>query len=364
MSRSTARHAHVYRGLLHNHAKLAYGEVGAWLDGRARAARITSCRRFASSSACRTRRRNACDCAQSRRGTQLRHVEASPVVVDGKVIDLAVATSQSGARPDRGLHGRRNRASRLPPRARRRPCGGSCASPSAGIGSSRSRPKWGTLPGADSGARAFLAQRRAADPEHFADLSLSVVKLLGPGVYVLERRSATPPGRPLRARGRGYVHSTAPNRRFADLVTQRLLYALEEKARSRTRRRAHRHRALHGTGRRGAQGRTDDEKIAGASMLAERIGESFLAVVTAASPKGTYARAVEPTGRRTGGARRTWPGCRRHRAVEARRRRCRRGYIDFEHDATGEARKLARSRNKKAAADRLRPRLARISTPR
>jgi len=76
----------------------------------------------------------------------------------------------------------------------------------------------------------FLARRRAADPEHFADLSLSVVKLLGPGVYVLERRLGD-----RREAGHfglavaDYVHSTAPNRRFADLVTQRMLRAVEVK---------------------------------------------------------------------------------------------------------------------------------------
>src|SRR6185503_2048398 len=71
----------------------------------------------------------------------------------------------------------------------------------------------------------FLIARKAADPEHFADLSLAVIKLMGPGEYVLER-----PGEP----GQGhfglavedYTHSTAPNRRFPDLVTQRLIKAV------------------------------------------------------------------------------------------------------------------------------------------
>src|SRR5258705_11207725 len=77
----------------------------------------------------------------------------------------------------------------------------------------------------------FLARRRAADPEHFADLSLSVVKLLGPGIYVLERRLGD-----RREAGHfglavaDYVHSTAPNRRFADLVTQRMLRAVATKS--------------------------------------------------------------------------------------------------------------------------------------
>jgi exoribonuclease R len=71
----------------------------------------------------------------------------------------------------------------------------------------------------------FLVKRKAADPDHFADLSLAVIKLMGPGEYVLER-----PGDPEQGHFglavQDYTHSTAPNRRFADLVTQRLIKAV------------------------------------------------------------------------------------------------------------------------------------------
>jgi exoribonuclease R len=71
----------------------------------------------------------------------------------------------------------------------------------------------------------LLIKRKAADPDHFADLSLAVIKLMGPGEYVLER-----PGDPEQGHFglavQDYTHSTAPNRRFADLVTQRLLKAV------------------------------------------------------------------------------------------------------------------------------------------
>ena len=71
----------------------------------------------------------------------------------------------------------------------------------------------------------FLVKRKAADPDHFADLSLAVIKLIGPGEYVLER-----PGDPEQGHFglavQDYTHSTAPNRRFADVVTQRLIKAL------------------------------------------------------------------------------------------------------------------------------------------
>lgn len=84
-----------------------------------------------------------------------------------------------------------------------------------------------TLPAvADSRAlNEFLIARKAADPDHFADLSLAVIKLMGPGEYVLERPGDTEPGH-FGLAVEDYTHSTAPNRRFADLVTQRVLKAL------------------------------------------------------------------------------------------------------------------------------------------
>src|SRR5580698_3161917 len=69
-----------------------------------------------------------------------------------------------------------------------------------------------------------LIRRKAADPDHFADLSLTVIKLIGPGEYVLERPGDPAPGH-FGLAVQDYTHSTAPNRRFADVVTQRLLKA-------------------------------------------------------------------------------------------------------------------------------------------
>src|SRR6185503_15383628 len=143
----------------------------------------------------------------------------------------------------------------------------------------------------------FLARRRAADPEHYADLSLSVVKLLGPGVYVFERRLGD--RRDAGHFGLGiaeYVHSTAPNRRFADLVTQRLIRAVSEGV-SRPYTDEQLIEIAQRCTERGEAARKVERtmrKIAGASMLAERVGEDFTAVVTASSPKGIYARILNP----------------------------------------------------------------------
>src|SRR5258708_13363717 len=71
----------------------------------------------------------------------------------------------------------------------------------------------------------FLIRRKAADPDHFADLSLSVIKLIGPGEYVLERAGDVAPGH-FGLAVQDYTHSTAPNLRFPNVVTQRLIKAL------------------------------------------------------------------------------------------------------------------------------------------
>src|SRR5260370_3383493 len=85
----------------------------------------------------------------------------------------------------------------------------------------------GKLPAlADSKAlNDFLQSRKAADPDHFPDLSLAVIKLMGPGEYVLERPGEPAPGH-FGLAVQDYTHSTAPNRRFADVVTQRLIKAV------------------------------------------------------------------------------------------------------------------------------------------
>jgi exoribonuclease-2 len=142
----------------------------------------------------------------------------------------------------------------------------------------------------------FLAKRREADPATFPDLSLSVIKLIGRGEYAVDRPGADPPGH-FGLAVRDYTHSTAPNRRFPDLITQRLLKAalagaplpyplpqLEELA-------------AHCTSREDDATKVERRvvKSAAALLLSVRIGESFDAVVTGASASGTWVRLVGPT---------------------------------------------------------------------
>ncbi|MGC2170912.1 MAG: RNB domain-containing ribonuclease, partial [Candidatus Sulfotelmatobacter sp.] len=141
----------------------------------------------------------------------------------------------------------------------------------------------------------FLVKRQATDPDHFADLSLAVIKLIGPGEYVLERPGDTGPGH-FGLAVQDYTHSTAPNRRFADVVMQRVVKAM-----------------LAGQ----ASPYTDDElsvvatnctekeddarkveremsKRLAAVAMRRRIGAIFDAIVTGVTQHGTFVRVRQP----------------------------------------------------------------------
>ena len=141
----------------------------------------------------------------------------------------------------------------------------------------------------------FLLKRKAAEPDHFADLSLAIIKLMGPGEYVLER-----PGDPEQGHFglavQDYTHSTAPNRRFADLVTQRLIkavlanqpapYSDDELAVI----------ARNCTAKEDAARKVERQmsKRIAAVAMSGRIGERFDAIVTGVTPKGTFVRVLKP----------------------------------------------------------------------
>lgn len=141
----------------------------------------------------------------------------------------------------------------------------------------------------------FLEKRRNADPERFPDLSLSIIKLIGSGSYVVERPGEDAGGH-FGLAVRDYAHSTAPNRRYADIVVQRLVKALvagepspytpdeldaiaehinkQEKAARKVERKM--------------------RKIVAAAVMKKRVGERFDAIVTGVSDAGTYARILRP----------------------------------------------------------------------
>jgi VacB/RNase II family 3'-5' exoribonuclease len=139
----------------------------------------------------------------------------------------------------------------------------------------------------------FLAKEKERDPARFFDLSLAIVKLLGAGEYVVER-----PGD-----GEGhfglatgdYTHSTAPNRRYADLVTQRLLKAVVRNQKFPYSEMALSEVASRCTEREDAVRKIERlmRKVVAANFLEPRIGETFDAVVTGSTVKGTFVRLLK-----------------------------------------------------------------------
>jgi exoribonuclease-2 len=177
---------------------------------------------------------------------------------------------------------------------------------------------------------AFLVQRRTAAPTRFADLSLAVVKLLGRGEYDLDLPGQAAAGH-FGLALRDYTHSTAPNRRFPDLITHRLLkaamsggalpYTLDQL----------RELAAHCTEQEDAAAKVERRvrKSAAALLLRSRVGQRFDAIVTGASEKGTYVRIDHPAaeGKLTQGFRGLDVGDRVR--VELVRTDFERGFVDF-----------------------------------
>ncbi len=289
-----------YPARLRNRAKLAYSSTGAWLEGRGPLPPAV-----ASVPGMEAQLRQQREVSEQLRSIRKQKgaltfgsVEATPVVENGEVKDLAVSHHNvaediiesfmvaANVAMAELLRDKRSPSIRRVVRTPRR--WDRIQAIAAGFGAH--------LPASpDSRAlSAFLEQRRAADPVHFPDLSLAVVKLLGPGEYIVE-----PPGEEREGHfglaAHDYTHSTAPNRRFADLVTQRLLKAiaagngtpyLESELRA---------IAAHCTEREDAARKVERlmRKVAAASLLSHRIGEVFDGLVTGASPKGTYARLLK-----------------------------------------------------------------------
>jgi VacB/RNase II family 3'-5' exoribonuclease len=291
----------VYRAWVRNHAKLAYDGVGAWLEGKAAAPRrigevpgLDSLLRLQDQAAQRLR-----ELRHERGALELETLQARPVFQEDEIVDLQV---------ERG-----NRAKELIEDFMIAANGATAAFLTAkGFPSLRRvvrNPKrWPRIvevaagygehlpPEPDAPALAgFLVRRRQADPLRFPDLSLSVVKLLGAGEYVLERPGESAPGH-FGLAVRDYTHSTAPNRRYPDLITQRLLKAALAARNQPYTAEELEGLAAHCTEQEDAAQKVERqvEKSAAAMLLESRIGQSFDGVVTGASEKGTWARIFHP----------------------------------------------------------------------
>jgi exoribonuclease-2 len=180
----------------------------------------------------------------------------------------------------------------------------------------------------------FLVSAKAADPLRFPDLSLSVIKLLGAGEYVVELPGGNVAGH-FGLAVKDYAHSTAPNRRYPDLITQRLL-----KAAASGRSRPYENDELEALAKHCTEAEDAAKKVerqvaksAAAILLESRIGEQFDAIVTGASNKGTWVRLLHPPieGRLESGFEGLDVG---HRLrVQLVRTNVERGYIDFKRVA-------------------------------
>jgi len=142
---------------------------------------------------------------------------------------------------------------------------------------------------------ALLARRRQQDPDTFPDFSRSIIQLLGSGEYVVDPPGTEPPGH-FGLAVRDYTHSTAPNRRYPDLITQRLI-----KSALAGRGAAYDEGELGGLARHCTEQEDNANKVerlvrkaAAALLLEHRIGERFEGIVTGASDKGTYVRIFSP----------------------------------------------------------------------
>jgi exoribonuclease-2 len=143
---------------------------------------------------------------------------------------------------------------------------------------------------------AFLQQQQAADAVHYPDLSLAIIKLMGPGEYVLAKGGDEDVPGHFGLATRDYAHSTAPNRRFSDLVTQRVVkawlaneappYSDDELAAI----------AAHCNERESAARKVERAMVKriAAVALAGSIGKTFHGVITGANDKGTYVRVFDP----------------------------------------------------------------------
>jgi VacB/RNase II family 3'-5' exoribonuclease len=288
----------VYPAHVRNHAKLIYERVGAWLEGDEDAAPgspviADQLRLHGQVTAWLRERRIECG------ALELETIEARPISKNGKLIDLQlirksrarelvedlmIAVNGATARfLERRMSSSIRRVVHAPKRWER----------IAEIAKS-----FGTTLPAQPSVRAlgqFVAERRRADPEGFTDLSLTIVKLLGPGEYVLQR-AADPDQGHFGLAVDDYMHSTAPNRRYPDLVTQRLLKAAAAGKPSPYTDDELTAAAAHCTERENAARKVERQmrKVLAATLLAKRVGETFKAIVTGASHKGTYVRLLRP----------------------------------------------------------------------
>jgi exoribonuclease II len=289
----------VYRALVRNKAQLQYNSVGAWLEGTSAAPP-----KVAVSNDLQAQLKLQDEIAQKLKDQRFEHGalnlqtdEVHPLILNDQVIDVVkqqknhateliedfmVAANGVVARVLEKVSSLR-RIVRTPERWDR----------IVQLAASKNE-KLPAQP--DSKAlNDFLLRRKAADPDHFADLSLSVIKLIGPGEYVLERAGDVAPGH-FGLAVQDYTHSTAPNRRFADVVTQRIVKSLLAGQHNPYTDQELTAIAANCTQKEDAARKVEREmsKRLAAVAMQRHIGEEFDAIVTGATDHGTFVRVAQP----------------------------------------------------------------------
>jgi len=291
----------VRRALVRNRAKLSYPEIGPWLQGDAPVPPgVGAVRGLKEQLRIQDRATRALRAARDREGAlELRTLEPRPVMSDGRVVDLQdvpdsrsrqviedlmVAANGVMARFLEDAHrSSLARVVRKPKRWDR------IVTLAQGLGTA--------LPPEPDGVALsrFLEAQRRRDPLRFPDLSLTVVKLLGPGEYVLRPAGQESPGH-FGLAASDYSHSTAPNRRYPDLITQRLVKALLAGDRPPYSDGELDGIAQHCTRMEAATRKLERlmRKVLAALLLHGRVGEVFDGLVTGVTEHGTFVRLLKP----------------------------------------------------------------------
>jgi exoribonuclease-2 len=292
----------VYRGLVRNRAQLTYNGVGAWLEGRSPApAKVAVNAELAAQLKLQDKAaQGLVGCRFQHGALDLETIETRPVL---SADDQAVGISKL----------EKNRATSLIEEFMVA-ANGTVARifEQAGIASIRrivrTPKRWDRIVEVANGLGTklpeqpdskalndFLLVQKQKDPDHFPDLSLTVIKLMGPGEYVLVKPNEPSPGH-FGLAVQDYLHSTAPNRRFPDVVTQRIMKAHLANAPQPYSEGDLNEIAQHCTQMEDAARKVerDMEKRIAAVVLHPRIGQTFHAIVTGVNQSGTFVRAIDP----------------------------------------------------------------------
>jgi VacB/RNase II family 3'-5' exoribonuclease len=290
----------IYRAHVHNHAKLAYNSVAAWLEGGAMPEALAAVSGLDENLRIQDKAAQSMKAFRHVNGAlDFETVEARPVFDGDEIRELKVE-KRNRAREliedfmiaANGVTARYLSSQKVPSLRR----------------VVRTPKRWERIVelarehGSDlsdtpdpGGLEKFLMKEKAADPLRFPDLSLAIIKLLGPGEYVAEIPGDTHAPGHFGLAVKDYAHSTAPNRRYPDLITQRMLksamnqqpppYAIGD---------------LETLARHCTEAEDDANKVerqveksAAALLLESKIGDRFDAIVTGAGPKGTWVRLLD-----------------------------------------------------------------------